>query len=270
MPLSVWADFYNWFEFYGLAAIAIHARMLGAFVFLPLFSKNLPNQVRTALPLACLPLVYFAMQKVGTLPTSASSNLLFSVVFEFFFGFLITLPAGLVFWVAHAAGELIDIQTGASNNAVFNPSTESPEGPASVLMSQLAILVFVVGGGFQSILRAILTSYRVVPPNDYSGLNFSALPSIVDQIFSQFVVGIFHLFTPIMVLFLMVELCIGLAAKLAQQLHIETITAPLKSLFFPICLIVLLQQPDFIGLPAAMSFDGMIAALKVLTKFWRF
>ncbi len=241
------------------------ARFMGAFLLLPLMPMTLPRHVRMCVPIAVWPLVVAGLhlQPAAPLPPSVPVLMAWLVV-EFAIGVLSTLPAALLFWAAQSAGELIDIKTGANNNAVFGGAPGSPEGPAQTLMTQLAVLAFIAGGGVQHVVSAVIATYRLLPVGRYAQVQLERLPLVAAEAGAQLFAATFHLFGPFFTVFLLIEFGIGIAGKQAQQLQVSSITAPAKGLVLPVLVLVLLAHWGWVATPAEFSVSGMAAIVRSL------
>jgi flagellar biosynthesis protein FliR len=262
----VWLELlsHDWQHFVGLMLhVSLRfVRLIGAFALLPLYAiQPFPPQLSRALPIAGLPLLLYCSWGgvwPGTLP-AIEFDLWFvlSVAAEFAIGVLISLPVGVLFWAAVSAGELIDTQTGANNNAVFNPSMATPEGPSGAVMSQLVALGFVSAGGLQLMYMSAARSFTAMPVGDYGRINLAALVTLAEQILSSMTALAVELFAPLLGLFFIIQLTVALVGKLASQLHLDTVSAPLKALVLPLALLVLLQLPQYLGEPLSLSLERL-------------
>ncbi len=253
-----------------LALLALgFARGWGAFLVLPLFAAaQFPRQVRLALPIALLPALLAVQLPAAAEVLPAPGNtlvLLGWLLAELAIGLVLTLPVAALFWAAQSAGELIDIKTGANNNALFGTGADSPVGPAQILFTQLAVLLLVAHEGLHAIAAALWRSYEVIPIGRYGDIDIARLPGMMVGLVDRVMVATLHLFGPFLVVFLLVEFGIGLIGKLAQQLQVSNITAPIKSLLFPALLLLMLFDPRLLGLPAEWSLVRLGQWLPELT-----
>ena len=262
MSASVWA----WaIDHAGLAVLSL-ARPWGAFLLLPIIAPTaFPRQVRWAIPLAITPAVFWARAQGGAAPPEPGLGLLFSIVAELWAGFIITLPAAVFVWAAGAAGALLDTQTGASNNEVFNPMTGSQEGPASLLLTQFAIIGFVGAGGLLEIVRALWHSAAHIPvAADFvqPGMFLTVTLSSVEGVMTTAI----RAAAPLLALFLATEATIALAGKFAPQLNVSAIAAPIKSLLLPAGMCVMVALPAYFGAPQHDAIEQISQYLRVFVS----
>jgi type III secretion protein T len=263
-----WADITAGLQAYFVVAALSWMRCLGAFAFFPLFfSQPFPRQMRLAIPVATLPIAMMALlPRAEQIQSASGLTLLIWLAMEFILGVVITLPVGVGFWAAQCAGELIDIKTGANNNAVFGTGVDAPEGPAQLLMAQFALLAFVAGQGLQAMVGAVWSSYRLVPVGAYERLSANGLPLLAQTLCGELMELVVRLFAPLLVVFLLLEFGIGIAGRMAQQLQVNTIAAPMKSLLFPLAMIPLLLLGWYLGEPMARALAGMEPLLRLLLQ----
>ena len=241
----------------GGVAVLVFARALGCFAFLPAFAANtFPSQVRAALPIVMLPVL---MAGAGVLEWPApplSWSLVPRAGLEFVIGVAVSLPACVLFWAARGAGELIDNQTGANNQEMFSAMTNGADGPAAQLFVQLALLGFLSAGGLHELVRTLWVSYAALAPGVSSGVDGAAVFPLAQALLSQTVTLALRIGMPLVALFLLVELGMGVAARSMQQLPLPAIASAVKSLLLPLALLIVLQAwGDYLRPPALPSVD---------------
>ena len=92
--------------------------------------------------------------------TSAAAGL----VGELAIGVLIGLGVSLVFIGVQIAGQLISQQAGLALGDVFDPAFESSTTVVSQVYFYAATVIFLAVGGDRAIVRAVLDSFRSIPP----------------------------------------------------------------------------------------------------------
>ena len=228
--------------------ILLFARASGCFALLPFFPKGLlPLQVRFALPIVMMPLLVIgAGSGVWTFPP-LSVGLLPRVAVEFFIGIAVGLTVCVLFWAARAAGEMVDIQTGANNQELYALMTGGNDGPAAQLFVQLALLGFLAAGGLQELLAALWASYGALAPGGAGGVNVTMLPELAGRLISLVSTLALKVCMPLLAAFLMIEFTFAMAARTMKELPLPAITAAVKSLLLPLALIIVLQLfPDYL------------------------
>lgn len=241
-------------------------RILAAFTILPFFSKAMlggrvtKNGVAFSLSLMLLPLV--ASQRADINLTGFLS--IFIILKEVFIGLLLGYLATIPFWAVESVGLLIDNQRGASMASTMNPLSGSQASPLGILLVQVCVTLFFVGGSFLLFLGAIYNSYTIwpifefLPPIKISNARFFI--EQLDYIFSFTV-----LFAgPVVIAMFFAEFGLGLISRFAPQLNVFFLAMPVKSAVAVLVLILYMQL--LVGhFSTYMKFGGqLISTLQTL------
>ncbi len=204
-------------------------RMLACFmVFNLLPRQTLPRRVKMGLLIAysafLLPVIQPSLQ--GLPPFSP---LFVVVVFkEAFIGVMIGFMFAPMLWAFHAVGDLIDVQSGASTGAIFNPISNSQAGPFATLMQNLAIVFIFSSGAFLIMLGLLFKSYQVWPVAQW----FPQLgPQLFDWLVGTTLSMLQHTIafaTPFLAVLLLLEVGLGLIGKGMPSINVFTYSMPAK------------------------------------------
>ncbi|XVJ70527.1 MAG: type III secretion system export apparatus subunit SctT [Rhizobacter sp.] len=204
-------------------------RMLACFMIFNLLPRQtLPRRVKMGLLMAysafLLPVIQPSLQ--GLPPFSP----LFVVVVmkEAFIGVVIGFMFAPMLWAFHAVGDLIDVQSGASTGAIFNPVSNSQAGPFATLMQNLAIVFIFSSGAFLVMLGLLFKSYQVWPvaqwfPQFGPGL-LDWLVTITLNMLQQTIAFA----TPFLAVLLLVEVGFGLVGKSMPSINVFMYSMPAK------------------------------------------
>jgi type III secretion protein T len=223
-----------------LAWVFTAARFLGLSLVFPLFSwLNIPFAVRFAFAAAmALPLLQVVLV-APELKSLVAWELALLGAKEFTIGAVIGLMAGVPFWMAQSAGEIIDTFRGSSAGNLFDPSltTETSELGTAFILTGLAL--FVWSGGFTALIAVGMGSYVIWPP-------FELLPSLgfdqaraVASIVSQSLEGAIGMASVMLLCLFTAELALGFMSRSARQFQVFELSMAFKNLFFA-CLMPLL------------------------------
>jgi len=148
---------------------------------------------------------------------------------EILLGLLLAIPAAVLFWAIASAGELIDLQRGATAASVFNPFFGAVTSPTANLLMRFSAAIFFVTGGFLAFLSAVLTSFEIYPINQLlPGFAPSAGASIALLMGEYFAMSV--LFgAPFLIVFLLIDVGLGLMNRFVPQLNIFFFSMPVKS-----------------------------------------
>lgn len=164
---------------------------------------------------------------------------------------------GAVFWIAENLGYLIDLMTGSSNAAVFDPMSDYADGPMSSFVLQIVIALLLAGGGLLLMLELVLESYRVWPIRAAAPALGESLPVVLGAQADRLLWQTLRFAAPMIVLLLLIDLVLGLVGRFAEHVDPQSWAMPFKSMaaFF-----VLLLFASFIheSLRELIVFDAAL------------
>jgi type III secretion protein T len=148
---------------------------------------------------------------------------------EVLLGLLLAIPAAVLFWAITSAGELIDLQRGATSASVFNPFFGAVTSPTANLLMRFSATIFFVTGGFLAFLSAVLTSFEIYPINQLlPAFNETAGLSIARLMGEYFAMSVLYA-SPFLIVFLLIDVGLGLMNRFVPQLNIFFFSMPVKS-----------------------------------------
>ncbi|MFI0348369.1 MAG: type III secretion system export apparatus subunit SctT [Chthoniobacterales bacterium] len=186
------------------------------------------------------------------------------VLKEIFLGILLGFFISIAFWGVEIAGELIDLQRGATAGGIFNPMLGAQESPVGSLFLRIVSNVFFATGGFLSFFGVLFESYYVYPVGNFlppfvTGWQHSVFPFLT-KIFQM---GVLFA-SPLLIIFFFMDFGLGLMNRFVSQLNVFFISLPIKSglcflfmLFYLSYLIQGFQQDMFTGQGAAAFLRGI-------------
>lgn len=220
----------GWQHFVPTLALAM-IRPLGMLVFLPMFSARalggglIRNALVLVIALPAVPMHLATASAFAGMPVSMVASLVFQeVVVGALLGFCATVP----FWAIDMAGTIIDTVRGTSMASVLNPMLEEQSSVFGVLFSQVLAVLFLVSGGFNTLLTALYGSYQAVPP--LTGLHVSsAFPALIENQWRLMLDLCVGFALPAIVVMVLVDVALGLVNRSAQQLNVFFVAMPIKS-----------------------------------------
>ncbi|MFM5540435.1 type III secretion system export apparatus subunit SctT [Aeromonas veronii] len=243
-----------WWPLLGVAIM----RPLGILFIFPLFSSSMLGGAlkRNALALmATLPILPLFSKLV--LPNPLEEPLHYSLVLlsELCIGLMLGFSAAIPLWALDMAGFVIDTMRGASMAGVFNPLLGGQSSPIGSLFSQLASVLFMVLGGFHSLLRALFNSYMYLSPGQGWNWGSNFVP-MLELLWHQLYSLALGCAMPTMVIMVLIDLALGLINRSVQQLNVFTLSMPIKSAM--VLLMLLIALPFVISeiLENFAQFDG--------------
>lgn len=213
-----------------LAALASQ-RMLAAMMVIPFVSQgSMPGMARHALVVALVPfvvpLVPFDIFKSNPGWLFFLSLALREIAIGIFMGLVIAVP----FFILEGVGHALDFQSGLSNAAVYDPATHEETGPFGRLFSQVAVWMLFGPIGILAVVAIFMFSFELWPVAGHGPLthllNYKASVDSTNSMLKAIVI----LAAPAVVTLILLELCLGLVERFAQQLDVNVEAMPLKTL----------------------------------------
>jgi len=193
----------------------------------PLFdSKNIPVVFKAGLALAVSSLL-FPVLKLGDTPFPTQVvPFAIGIAGEIILGVIIGLSVKLIFAGIQLAGQLAGFQMGFAIVNVMDPMTSRQVSIISQIKNQMALLIFLAINAHHWFLRALVESFRVVPPLDFH-FNGSLMEHLIRLAGNMFVIAI-KLGAPIMAALLLTTVALGMIARTVPQMNIFIVAMPLK------------------------------------------
>lgn len=189
----------------------------------PLGGRFVPAPLRALLAVV-LALVVFPLVPRGPVPAGAGAYAV-ALLAEVAVGVAIGLLATLVFAAAQMAGELLDLETGFAVSGAFDPFLSQPVPVLGNLLNLVMFLVFLGVDGHHWLIRALVLSFRRIPP---AGASLAgAGPVWIDMAGWMLAVALL-LALPILGVLFMVTLALSLLARAVPQMNVFFTGLPVK------------------------------------------
>jgi flagellar biosynthetic protein FliR len=243
------------------AFLLVLFRISGLVLAAPLFSSPLlPNQFKVLLCVGMSLAVFPMMLPHVTVPVTLGSAAA-GLVGELAIGVLIGLGISLVFAGIQMAGQLISQQAGLSLGDVFNPAFESSTTVVSEIYFYVSTVIFLAVGGDRAMIRALLESFRTIPPLSFeSPGNLSNV--LVSLLTLSFTIAI-RVGGPTMLALLLAFVALGFISRTVPQLNLLTIGFPVK-----LALAMAMMAMTMISLEPAL-LDGVHTCMDALARALR-
>ncbi len=206
----------------------IVARISGFIIFSPLFGRNnINNFVKAGL------ILVLSIFTLGTVSTTVSEpqntlQLIFAILPEFFFGFVLGFIMQLFFMVVQFGGEVIDVQMGLTMAQMYDPNTQTQMSVTASYLNILYVLIFFAQNGHYTLLRIVLTSGDILAFGS-STITENITPYVMDIFASCIVLGV-KLAMPILAAELLGLVGMGILMKAIPQINAFVINIDLKVL----------------------------------------
>jgi len=220
-----------------LAFVVVLTRMSGLMLAAPVFgSREVPAQVRALLAFA-LSLVVLPTQ--WTALVSSPRNLVdlaLLVAGELLIGFTLGLGVMTMFAGVQIGGQIISQTGGVSAADIFNPGFDTSVPVISQFYYMFALAVFLLIGGHQQVLGALLETFRTLPPGSAT-VTDSVVTSVVQLITQSFALGV-RTAAPATTALLLATLVLGLVSRTLPQLNLMALGFGLNAVVMLILLAI--------------------------------
>ena len=194
------------------------------FVF-PVFSaRQIPVLVRIGLAGLISFVLFRAMPLTAPLPDMGA--LVAAAASQVIVGLVVGFVAYLVFTGIQFAGEILDIQIGFAVANVISPQTQQQVTVIGELELTLATLVFLISDSHLLMLAGIGGSFHLLPL-PYITLDPSVAGNVVNFLQAAFLV-VFQIAAPAAVSLFVVNVALGLMARVAPQMNVFVVGFPLQ------------------------------------------
>ncbi len=180
------------------------------------------------------------------LPAWPSSlvGLLFMVGREVLLGFSLGLTLRFLLTGVQMAGNLVSLQMGFGMITLIDPQSPAQNTVLGDLLLRLAVLLFLVGEGHHFLLRLLVGSFTEVPMAADLALPGGLLPWLAGLGRWMWQVAV-KLAAPLMALFFLVQVALGLVSRAVPQIQVMLLSFPLTIALglFTLALLVSLLGP---------------------------
>lgn len=215
--------FLNYFQVF----LVIWVRIGAAFILVPVVSSQyIQLRVRG---LASFFIAMISFPWVSTLmPELPKEPLLYglTLVKEIFVGLLLGFILSMIFASFQLGAQFFSTQIGLGMSEVFDPITQEQTPLMGYLFYSVAVLVFLVMGGFHMVLLAVVDSFQLVPaiqmPTSENALELAV------RYFSYMFVVALKIAIPVIAATIIITVSLGILGKAAPQANLLILGLPLQ------------------------------------------
>ncbi len=219
---------------------------IASFVFAaPFFStKGVPNQVKVAFSIFVAYIMYQFGPEHNYPQYSTFIAYCVVVLKEVAVGLLIGLSAQLCTSVVLFAGRVIDMEVGLSMASVLDPTTNEQTTISGVILQYGTMLILYTTGLHRYLLKALMETFVLIPINGIHMDTDRLLSNLLSFMSNYIVIG-FRICLPVFASITLMNIVLGLLAKLAPQLNMFSVGIQLKLLAgLSVLLITMSMMPD--------------------------
>ncbi|MEF9943985.1 MAG: flagellar biosynthetic protein FliR [Burkholderiaceae bacterium] len=228
-------------------------RVLAMISAAPLLShRAIPTRLKLGLALAIV-VVLVPVLPAAPAVDIASATGLPMLIGNLMIGLALGFTVRLVFAAIELAGEAIGLQMGLSFGAFFNPAAGTQSNSISSFLGTIALLMFLAIDGHLMLIHAVAESFRLFPVAVGLGADsFRQMAVMGSQIFS---LGL-SIALPFVAVSLLVNVVLGVMARIAPQFNIFAVGFPLTIL---VGLGTLFMFLPYIEPPIRMALEHALA-----------
>jgi len=231
------------------------ARVSGVFAFLPLAAyRAAPEAAKIVLSLAFTVILWPEWKSpasAAALNDASISRIVAGLAGEMAIGLAIGLIVAIVLELFQVAAQIVSLQAGFGFASTIDP-TSGADSTVLISLAQLtAGLLFFTMGGDRMLVRVLADSLRLCPPESFTLTSGWSEP-IIRFSATIFSAGL-RLAAPVVALLLLADVSLAVLGRMQSQLHLVSLTMPLKLVATMLLLSVTLAfEPAF--------FESMMAA----------
>lgn len=229
-------------------------RVLALFGTLPVLGqRSVPMRVRVALAFLIALAAQATLPPAPPIPLDSAMTLLV-VLQQLVIGVSLGLAVRVVFAAVEFAGELIGLQMGLNFAGFFDPATGGQTTAVSRFFGVTVSWLFIVTGGHLMVIAGVIQSFHSFPvgPEPFAFLRAVQPHRWGAEIFAT---GLW-IALPLVAMLLFVNLVLGIASRVAQQLNIFAIGFPIT---LGVGLVGVLFTLPLLQAPFTMALERMLA-----------
>lgn len=168
-------------------------------------------------------------------------------------GLLVGYGANICTMIISFAGHIVDMESGLSMASLMDPTTREQTSISGVFYQYIIMLILLVSGMYRYILGALIDTFELIPVN---GAIFRAdsLLNAMLQFMSDYIIIGFRICLPVFVAMLLLNVVLGILAKVSPQMNMFSVGMQLKILVgFSVIFLTVGMIPD----AASFIFDEM-------------
>lgn len=203
---------------------------LATFIYIaPFFGmRNTPARTKIGFSLVVSVLLY------NILP---EQNLEYSTVIEYASiivkeaatGLSIGFVATICTHIVTLAGKIIDMDIGLSMVSLFDPVSNESSSITGTMYNYFIMLLLIVSNMHHYILRALIDSYKLIPVNGMT-INYDHLFATAVKFMADYMIIGFRIVLPIFACILVLNVVLGILAKVSPQMNMFAVGIQMKML----------------------------------------
>jgi flagellar biosynthesis protein FliR len=190
----------------------------------PIATAGLPSTVKIILSVGLGLAVLPALK--GQTPPVDTVSVIGAVVVQFVLGAALGFITRLLFAAVESAGALIDVFGGFSLSAAYDPLSTTMTSVFGKFYGLLCTTLIFVTNTHLIIFQGFLRTFSAIPLN--TGVNLDKLAKALTSSFTEMFVSALQIAGPLIVVYFVADLALGVLNRIAPQLNALSLGFPLK------------------------------------------
>lgn len=210
--------------------LLILVRVVGFIAIAPFYGmSNTPARVKIGLSVFVSILLYYSLTPAAAIEYDSVLSYCAVVLKEAVTGLILGFVVNICNSIVNFAGSIIDMEVGFSMVSLMDPATKEFTSVSGVFYQYMVMLLLIVTGMYQYILKAFAESYTLIPVNG-AVLNSDALLASMIQFMGDSIILGFRICLPVFSVMLLLNAVLGVLAKVSPQLNMFAVGLQLKVL----------------------------------------
>lgn len=210
--------------------LLVLVRIASFMVTAPIFSmaSTTPQRVKIGFAVA-ISLLVFPMIPRENIMYESMWQYAAIIIKETAVGVIIGFMANICISILSFAGRIIDTEIGFAMVSQFDATLKDQVSVTGTIYTYFVLLLLIVTDMYQYVIRAVIDSYQLIPVNGVV-LNTSRLLQLMLQYITDcFIIG-FRIVLPFFTVMLLLNVILGILAKVAPQMNMFVVGMQLKVL----------------------------------------
>lgn len=196
----------------------------------PFYGMNsTPARIKIGLSIFVAYLLYQLMPAQTRLAYNTVTSYAVIVLKEVICGLLLGFGCNICMSILSFSGRIIDMETGLSMASLMDPMTREQSSITGILYQYAVLLLLIISGMYQYILKALVESFILIPVNGAIFRSDRLLRVMLEFMADYIFIG-FRICLPIFTVMLILNAVLGILAKVAPQMNMFAVGIQLKVL----------------------------------------
>lgn len=192
-------------------------------------TSNVPNQVKISLGIFLAYLVYYASMPHEAVMYSTVLGYATIVIKEAIVGLMVGWGANICSSIVLFAGRLVDMEIGFAMVNAMDPTTRENATITGLYYQYLVMLLLIGSGMHRYIIQALAQTYELIPINGVVFHTEQMMETVI-SFMSQYINIGFRICLPVFCVILIVNVVLGILAKVSPQLNMFAVGMQIKIL----------------------------------------